>query len=348
MILKEELTKIYPDIIINDYCIELLFDNLKEVKDKLNLVIPFYVENVNFYDNGKILMKINVEIIEQTETEKDKIYYSFSSFHKINLIHLFNIRKKFRMINDKGILMQTTFSLNIEATNLIVYTNNSDKFSFYMDTTQAINLVLLLPKKEEKDIINKLRQNFLYFSLDDIINNEKRKIKYRICYPEKNILDDIKELKEIPYYINISLDDINNDIYKKMNININIKKNNKKKVILLIHICDNENWAIIGKSKLIEEFINDKDNEVKNFKIKLLPLLDGFLKLPEIEFMEYEISENKDDILKINENENIKKDEFSIGKIDFEPIEYGTIIEGNEKVVNITPAKECTLKLNLT
>ena len=348
LILKEELTKIYPDIIINDYCIELLFDNLKEVKDKLNLVIPFYVENVNFYDNGKILMKINVEIIEQTETEKDKIYYSFSSFHKINLIHLFNIRKKFRTINDKGILMQTTFSLNIEATNLIVYTNNSDKFSFYMDTTQAINLVLLLPKKEEKDIINKLRQNFLYFSLDDIINNEKRKIKYRICYPEKNILDDIKELKEIPYYINISLDDINNDIYKEMNVNINIKKNNKKKVLLLIHICDNENWAIIGKSKLIEEWINDKDNEEKNFKIKLLPLLDGFLKLPEIEFMEYEISENKDDILKINENENIKKDEFSIGKIDFEPIEYGTIIEGNEKVVNITPAKECTLKLNLT
>ena len=353
LLLKEELIKIFPDIIINDYSIEFLFDNLKEEKDKLNLVIPFYVENINFYDNGMVSMKITVEIINQNDindnnNNKENIYYSFSSFHEISLIHLFNIRKKFRMLNDDAILMQTTFSLNIETTNLIVYTNNSDKFSFYMDTTQAINLVLLLPKKDEKKIINKLRQNFLHFSLDDIINNEKKKIKYRICYPEKDILNEIKELKEIPYYINITLDEINNDIYKEINVNINIKKNNKKKVLLLIHICDNENWAIIGKSKLIEEWFNDNDNKEKNFKIKLLPLLDGFLKLPEIEFMEYEISENKDDVLKINENENINNDEFAIGKMDFDPIEYGTIIEGNEKVVNITPAKECTLKLNLT
>ena len=154
-------------------------------------------------------------------------------------------------------------------------------------------------------------------------------------------------MKEIPYYIKISVEEKANDIFKELSVNINIKKNNKKRVLLLIHICDNENWAVIGKSKLIEEWYNDKDNKEKNLKIKLLPLVDGFLKIPEIEFMEYEITENKDDILKINENDE-KKDEFTIGKMNFEPIEYGTIIEGNEKVVNITPAKECTLKLNLT
>ena len=114
----------------------------------------------------------------------------------------------------------------------------------------------------------------------------------------------------------------------------------------MIHICDNENWAAIGKSKLIEEWFKDDDANEKNLKIKLLPLVDGFVKLPEIEFLEYEITEDKDDILKINENE--KKDEYSVGKMSFDPIEYGTIIEGNEKVVNITPAKECSLKLNLT
>lgn len=241
--------------------------------------------------------------------------------------------------------MQTTFSLNIEATNVIVYTHNSENFSFYMDTTQAINLVLLYQNKEE-EIIKKLRQNFLEFSLDDIINNEKKIVKYRLCYPEKNILDEIKELKEIPYYININVDEKSNDIYKELNVNINIKKNNNKKVILLIHISDNENWAVIGKTKFIEEWFDDKDDNEKNMKIKLLPLVDGFVKLPEIEFLEYEISENNDDILKINEEEN--KGEFTIGKMNFEPIEYGTLIEGNEKVVNITPAKECALKLNLT
>ena len=344
LLLKEELIKTYPDITINDYSIEFNPDNLKD-KDKLNIVIPFYIENINFYDNGTLSMKIKVEIIGQKGEDKDKIFYSFASFHNINLIHLFNIRKKYRIINDNSILMQTTFSLNIEVTNIIVYTNNSDNFSFYMDTTQAINLVLLLDKKEN-EIIKKLRKNFLEFSLEDIINNEKKSIKYRLCYPEKNIIDEIKELREIPYYINITLDEIHNDIYKELNVNINIKKNNNKKVLLLIHICDNENWAAIGKSKLIEEWFRDSDAKEKNLKIKLLPLVDGFVKLPEIEFLEYEITENKDDILKINENE--KKDEYSVGKMSFDPIEYGTIIEGNEKVVNITPAKECTLKLNLT
>ena len=344
LLLKEELIKTYPDIIINDYSIEFTPDNLKG-KDKLNIVIPFYIENINFYDNGMISMKIKVEIIGQSDEDKDKIFYSFASFHNINLIHLFNIRKKYRIINDNSILMQTTFSLNIEATNIIVYTHNSDNYSFYMDTTQAINLVLLLDKKEN-EMIKKLRKNFLEFSLDDIINSERKTIKYRLCYPEKNIIDEIKELWEIPYYINITLDEIHNDIYKELNVNINIKKNNKKKVLLLIHICDNENWAAIGKSKLIEEWFKDDDANEKNLKIKLLPLVDGFVKLPEIEFLEYEITEDKDDILKINENE--KKDEYSVGKMSFDPIEYGTIIEGNERVVNITPAKECTLKLNLT
>ena len=344
LILKEELIKSYPDIIINDYSIEFTPDNLKG-KDKLNVVVPFYIENVNFYDNGMVSIRIKVEIIGQKDEDKDKIFYSFASIHNINLIHIFNIRKKFRIINDNAILMQTTFSLNIEATNIIVYTHNSDNFSFYMDTTQAINLVLFLDKKES-EIIKKLRQNFLEYSLDDVINNEKKKIKYRLCYPEKNIIDEIAELKEIPYYITITMDDSHYDIYKEINLNINIKKNNNKKVLLLIHICDDENWAALGKSKLIEDWYNDDDKKEKNIKVKLLPLVDGFVKLPEIEFLEYEITQNKDDIFKINESE--KKDEFSIGKMNFEPIEYGTIIEGNGKVINITPAKECTLKLNLT
>ena len=346
-ILQEKLSKEFPDIIIKDNSIEFPHSSLKgKDKNKLNILIPFYIENINFYDNGAISIKIKIEIIGQNEEDKDKIFYAFSSFHNINLIHLFNIRKKYRIINNNSILMQTTFSLNIEATNIIIYTNNSNNFSFYMDTTQAINLVLLLNNKED-DIIKKLRQNFLEFSLDDVINNEKKIIKYRLCYPEKNILEEIKELKEYPYYIHIKVDDNNFDIFKELNVNINIKKNNKKKVILLIHVCDNENWAVIGKSKLIEEWFNDNDKNEKNMKIKLLPLVDGFLKLPEIEFLEYELTEVKDDILKINENEENQM-EFSVGKMNFDPIEYGTIIEGNEKVVNITPSKECSLKLNLT
>ena len=48
-----------------------------------------------------------------------------------------------------------------------------------MDSTQAINLVLLL-KNNQDEITKKLRQNFLEFSLDDTINNEKKAVKYRL------------------------------------------------------------------------------------------------------------------------------------------------------------------------
>ena len=81
-----------------------------------------------------------------------------------------------------------------------------------------------------------------------------------------------------------------------------------------------------------------------------MPLVDGFLKLPEIEFLEYEIGskkEEKDDILNVIDSDNESKD-IVIGKMNFIPIEYGATIEGNEKVLKITPITESSLKLNLT
>ena len=145
-------------------------------------------------------------------------------------------------------------------------------------------------------------------------------------------------------------------------MNINIRKKNKKKVLLLTHIKYNEKWAILGKTKVLEEWYNDdqdeKNNE-KNFTVKLLPLVDGFLKLPEIEFLEYEIKnrdktnekpEKKVDKLKLNfdEVDEDEKEDIVIGDMNFDPIEFGTVIEGNEKILRIKPTIECALKLNLT
>ena len=83
-------------------------------------------------------------------------------------------------------------------------------------------------------------------------------------------------------------------------------------------------------------------------------MVDGFLKLPEIEFLEYDIQnkieDKKDDKLQIEvlENSEDYNEEIVIGKMNFEPIEFGSIIEGNEKIVKINPNTEYSLKLNLT
>ena len=352
LILKENLINAYPDIIIEDSSLEFPPGSIKEKGKLENIIIPFYVENTNFYSNGLISIKVTVHILDKNNN--DKIDYSYVSYHNLNLIHLFNIKKKFRLMND-NYLMQSTFSLNVETNNVKIYTHNSENYSFYIDSRQALNLVLLL-NNNKNAIIQALRQNFLEFSIDEVIksqkeNQEKKIIKYRLCYPEKCIIEEIKELTEIPYNIVIDVDDCQHKIFKEISVNINIKRKGKKNVVLLTLIHDNDNWAIIGKSKIIEEWTeNDNKENEKNIKVLLMPLVDGFLKLPEIEFLEYEIGskkDQKDDILNVIDSDNESKD-IIIGKMNFIPIEYGATIEGNEKVLKITPITESSLKLNLT
>ena len=351
-ILKEKIIEKYPDVIIDNYSIEFPPGSIKDKEKPENLIIPFYVENINFYANNKVFIKIMVNIFDKNNN--DKLYYSFTSYHNFNLIHIFNIKNKFRLLNNNLYLMQSTFSLNIDANNIKVYTHNSNDYSFYIDTTQAINLVLLLGNNEN-EIIEKIRKNFLDFSIHDTKSGETKIMNYRLCYPEKNILEEINEIKQIPYHIVISVDDCQYDIFKEIIVNITIKKYNKKKVLLLAHVCENENWAIIGKTKILEEWIEDNEiNSEKHMKVQILPLVDGFLKLPQIEFLEYEIqegNEKKNEKIKFDikdDDEDSSEKEITVGKMKFEAIEYGTIFEGNGKVLKITPSTEYSLKINLT
>ena len=69
-------------------------------------------------------------------------------------------------------------------------------------------------------------------------------------------------------------------------------------------------------------------------------LQDGYLKIPEIEFMEYEINEEEG-----KEKTNTMN---NINFLEFAPIKFGTVIEGNERIVKINSINSCTLRLNLT
>ena len=136
-------------------------------------------------------------------------------------------------------------------------------------------------------------------------------------------------MKEIPYHITINIEknDCLPEIYNEICININIKKFKNKKSKLMINIKENEQWSVIGRNKITEDF--DKEKSEKNVKVFLLPLFDGSLCLPEFEFNEYSESDNS------NENK-------------YEPIEYGSIIDGEKNSINIAPLKDYSLKINLT
>ncbi len=333
-LLKSMLKQKIPEIIINDLSIEFPPNSIKDINDIKNIEIPFFYENLDYYANKK--NKIEITIIIK---ENNNICFSYSLVYTKDFIHLFTIGKRFKILKNNSFLLQTFLSLNQEKTKVKVYNLNN---TTNIDSKQAVNMILLLNDKEN-DILSKLRSNFVIFSLNDIDD-----VKYKFCYPEKHILDEIKEMKEIPYHIIINVDSENEkncpqfDLLSEVNVNICVKKYKEKKVKLMVKIYDNNNWSVVGKNKLIEEFGSEKGE--KNIKIILLPLVDGFLQLPEIEFSECEIDSDSNLDLKKkdkngNNNENI---------VEFEPIEYGTVIEGEKNVLKISPLKEYNLKINLT
>ena len=329
-LLKSFFKEKISEIIVDDLSIEFPPNSIKNINDINNLEIPFFFENTNYYTNNK---KSSIKIKINIKDNNNKNLFSYSENYNIKYIHLFTIGKRFKLLKNNTYLLQTFLSLNLETTKVKVYNSNS---TTNIDSKQAINMILLLNDKEN-DILLKLRNNFMTFSL----NNEDN-IKYRFCYPEKNILDEIKEMKEIPYHIIISVDNNQNnnfDLLKEIYVNICIKKYKEKSSKLMIKINDNNNWCTVGKNKIIEDFGNEKSE--KNIKIALLPLIDGFLQLPEIEFSEYE---KDSDLNFIEEDKNDNNEEY----IDFEPIEYGSIIEGEKNVLKIRPSKEYNLKINLT
>ena len=327
-ILEEFFTTKNIKLIITKNSIEFPPNSINDESIFSNLNIPFYIENTNYFEEEVKILKITTSILKEEE-----IIYSFIQFHNIQLSHLFNLKNKYRLMQNNSYIMQITFSLNIEIDGLKIYMNNTNQSIINLDMMQAMNIVLVF-KNDLKEIEKECEKNFFKFSIDD--NNNKTYF-YKFCYPKTGIIEDIKKLMGIAYHITIDFDLENeHTVFQEFDINVKIKKYFDKKVIFLAKINDNENWGIIGKSKIILNLdSNEKEREIK---FKLFPLLDGYIKIPEIEFMDYEI--------KNNENSKFKIDNYS--GVEFNIIDSSSIIEGNERIMKINSINEYTLRLNLT
>ena len=304
--------------LINENKIE--FENNSNENQIKTLKIPFFIENLDFYSNIKKEFKIKITILKNNEI----IFINNSNF-LLNLIHLFNFKNKFRLLNNNYYLMNTIFSLNIEIENMKIFLNNNNKNKINFNNSSAINIVNSLPNKIEG--IKKILSNkFLEFSIKNEI--------YFFVFPIKNIINQIKNLFNINYHIKI---DFNKNkkfkLFEEIEIQININKLNDKNVLFKINMIENENWSFIGKKKIIENFKN-KTNVTLKFNI--FSLIDGFVKLPEFEFSEFEIENNQEK----NKYENVKI-------MNFNSIEFESIIEGNEKIIQIFPENKSMLKVNI-
>ena len=324
-ILEEYLTSKNIKSSISKNYIEFPQNSINDKSIFSYLKIPFYIENINYFEEEEKTLKITSSILKGEE-----IIYSFVEFQKMKLIHLFHLKNKYRLMPNQTYIMQLTFSLNIEIDGVNIYMNNTNKNIINLDIMQAMNIILVF-KNDLKEIEKECEKNFFKFSID--LNNKT--YFYKFCYPKMGIIEDIKELMNMPYHIIIDINnDIEHQVFQEFDINVKIKKYSNKNIIFMSKIKDNENWGVIGKSKIILNLPSDlKEGEIK---FKLFPLLDGYIKIPEIEFFEYEIVENQNNI-----NDNYSG-------VQFKEIDFGSFIEGNERIIKINSINEYTLRLNLT
>ena len=97
---KNELNKIFQELIISDNSIEFPPGSIKNIKDLNTLEIPFFIENNNYYD-AKKENKIKLVIyIKQSKESKDNIF-AYSTIITPEFSHLFNLGKRFKKINNK-------------------------------------------------------------------------------------------------------------------------------------------------------------------------------------------------------------------------------------------------------
>lgn len=125
------------------------------------------------------------------------------------------------------------------------------------------------------------------------------------------------------------------EIYKEILLILNITKLNKNKTFFMIKVKEDYNWTIVGKTRIIEKF-NQEERE-KNIILKLIPLQDGYIRLPELELSDYHEYEEID----IDRKE-------SVNHMEFVELNYSSVwIEGNQKIIKVNPVNQTSLKVNV-
>jgi hypothetical protein len=338
-------------------------DNIKFFKNKIEfnegaqfsdndyyLDIPFLIEDTDFYISSNKKLEI-ITIIKELNSPPDDNIFAYKETHNTFFQHIFSLSHKLRISTNDNILMQNSISLNLDLQNIKIIMPSpisKDNFNIVdLDILQSLNLIVNL-KKNFNEILIELAQSYFTYAVGPM--------SMRFYYPETEIMEKVHELLNLPYFIKINISDDQGNkphnhsdsihckhpdgiqLFHEVTISVKIRKYIREEVLIMLKLKDNDNWTVVGKSRIIERIPSFNDEKsyyeiIAHFQI--LPLLDGYVKLPEIDFMEYKI-------------DNLTLDEIkNINSLEFLPLTAGSIIEGNERILKIYSINNCALRLNL-
>jgi hypothetical protein len=344
-----------------------------------SLKLFFRVEDVDYYRGQNFKLEVLTlvsnlisdldNLLEiKDDSNLESFYFIYRENFDIYAQHLFSLSHKFRTHKNNSIIIQSSINLNLdhsagikvflepEKSRNSLLENNGNKNPFQeseqnlshfieVNIMQTINLIKILQQKTEAFIYDYDSLFFIY---------EFDQCKYTYYYSPKHIKEKVETVISSPFIIHINTNLLNKHVegetekyedgvklFKQFFVNIHIHKCFKEEVLIMIRIKESENWTIVGKSRIIERLpSNDQGAEIKLKKcFKLIPLQDGFIKLPEIDFMEYKISNPQ--------VRSLNNDLQNINSLEFLPLSPGSIIEGNERIVKVYSIENTTLRLNL-
>jgi hypothetical protein len=326
----ENLNVFYQDkIYIQDNKI-LVSDEINFKHDNLLIEVYFYIEDNDFYKSTDKKIEIKTEI---SKGDKNIFEVFCRDIHYLNFQHIFTLTHKTRKEKENNILIQTSINLNLNLKGVNIYSNHNSKSE--IDIHQTLNLIKIINKD------NLLRRSLTNLNFKYSLDVED----FTFIYPEESLIDQLRKILKNPFHIKISIQNLSDDhsdgvqLFQEFNLKINVKKYVKEDVLIMIKVKENDNWSVVGKCRLIEKISsNDNNSELEFIEVskifKLIPMQDGYVKLPQIDFMEFKINP-----FNINDLKNINS-------LEFLPIQEGTIIEGNEKIVKVYSINSCALRLN--
>jgi hypothetical protein len=309
---------------IEDNCITLN-DEFKFYPET-TLIVHFVIEDTIFNKVKNNIIMINIDVIDSRE---NKLFTNIKDQHVLVIQHLFYLTQRLRFLPNENVLAQISLNNNSDYKNLKVFFD--ERFNeLEPASSQVVNFVKILNKRDSEILKKQMNEIFFDYYLDNV--------KFRLYYPVSFIESELFQLLKIPYFIKIFPENNKEkpdgfEINKLLILKVVINKYLKDDTYIMIKIKDSENWTIVGKSRQIERI---KTDEIKlEIDLNLIPLNDGFLKLPEIDFMEYRYVNN-------DENKSFK----NVNTLEFLPLPHSSVIEGNDRIVKIYSSNTMMLKLN--